>query len=156
MKFIADVGIYKTLQDPHAHANISHKMERLCAQEDILLTGNRRKGMPVFTRRDADKNISDEKVGIKIKSPKEADNNGNTTNGNRNIEQLSLLTENTNGIGVYGRPIKIIYLMKSFKLYHIQHHIQPIRNPRLFSTQNNNHHYGVINNMVINSHNTPK
>eukprot|EP01084_Bolivina_argentea_P012159 22784_1 len=115
--FIADVEIYKTLQDPRARENVSAKIyERFCAPEDISLTGNRRKGMSVFTRRDADdddKNTSDEKVDIKIKSQKEEeeeqlteeeDDNNTTTNGN--IEQLSLLTENTNSIGVYGRPIK--------------------------------------------------
>lgn len=48
--FIADVNVYKTLQDPRARENVSAKIyEQFCAPEDQFGT-TRNKGMSVFRR----------------------------------------------------------------------------------------------------------
>ena len=55
--FIADVNIYKTLQDPRARENVSAKIyEQFCAPEDKF--GPRNKGMSVFRRHSNDEEDS--------------------------------------------------------------------------------------------------
>eukprot|EP00484_Ammonia_sp_Unknown_P018451 CAMPEP_0197040342 /NCGR_PEP_ID=MMETSP1384-20130603/17069_1 /TAXON_ID=29189 /ORGANISM="Ammonia sp." /LENGTH=646 /DNA_ID=CAMNT_0042471083 /DNA_START=151 /DNA_END=2091 /DNA_ORIENTATION=+ len=119
--FIADVEVYKTLQDPRARENVATKIyQQFCAPE----SPNRVKGQSVFRRFEED----DDSKGNngKINGTSNATNGSKkTTTGGDEVDgeeqqlkddsedadeaskyQLSLITENTNAIGVYGRPIK--------------------------------------------------
>jgi len=113
--FIADVEIYKNLQDPRARENVACKIyQQFCAPE----APNRKKGQSVFRR------FSDEEDS-KGNATKTTMSNNTTKTGIDTEEeegqqlkdesddndeqqkfQLSLMTENANAIGVYGRPIK--------------------------------------------------
>jgi len=120
--FIADVEIFRTLMDPRARQNVSIKIyEQFCAPEDH---GQPRKmGQSVFTRGDDDDdepeskgnhmnhypmaNHSRSKPGpIHEEAEEEQPLHGDEHDDPASKYQLSLLTENTNSIGVYGRPVK--------------------------------------------------
>eukprot|EP01084_Bolivina_argentea_P064387 117433_1 len=114
--FIADVEVYKSLEDPRARTNVANKIyDQFCAPE----VPQRRKGLSVFRRDD------DDETETKGNSTKGGTSGTKTTTSVETEEaeaqqlkedsddnddpskfQLSLLTENTNSIGVYGRPIK--------------------------------------------------
>lgn len=97
--FVSDVEIYKTLQDPRARAQVAQKIfEHFCAPE----SNNRKKGVSIF-----------EKPELKDDDQTEITTTNKQTTDDSSVQQqrseeyrLSLITENTNAIGVYGRPIK--------------------------------------------------
>jgi len=127
--FIADVNIYKTLQDPRARENVSAKIyEQFCAPEDKF--GSRNKGVSVFRRHSNDEEESkvldhshhhhtngfnghpSKAINVKstsVTNPEDEEQQLKSDSDDTfdmSKYQLSLLTENTNSIGVYGRPIK--------------------------------------------------
>eukprot|EP00486_Rosalina_sp_Unknown_P000958 CAMPEP_0201567764 /NCGR_PEP_ID=MMETSP0190_2-20130828/8393_1 /ASSEMBLY_ACC=CAM_ASM_000263 /TAXON_ID=37353 /ORGANISM="Rosalina sp." /LENGTH=648 /DNA_ID=CAMNT_0047988113 /DNA_START=111 /DNA_END=2057 /DNA_ORIENTATION=+ len=122
--FIADVEVYKNLNDPRARENVACKIyEQFCAPE----IHGRKKGQSVFRRYDEDdeskgnnpmigspqttlgNNASTQPTSTDAEQDEEQqlkDESSNENGDDASKYQLSLLTENTNSIGVYGRPIK--------------------------------------------------
>jgi serine/threonine protein kinase len=109
--FLSDCQVFKTLQDPSARAQVARKIyERFCAEEaiddgdDILSASHsagRSKGMSVFEKkRTGDE--SDDGAGLHEDSE--------TEKAERAMSKYtsSLLTEHTNSIGVYGKPISML------------------------------------------------
>eukprot|EP01083_Nonionella_stella_P012383 35146_1 len=95
--FLADVEVYKTLQDPRARENVSYKIyEQFCAPEGGGDSNNR--GQSVFSRGDCEDDMD---CKDKLESVTDRDEEQQLCD-----DTLSLYTENTNSIGVYGRPIK--------------------------------------------------
>jgi len=111
--FLSDVELYKNLNDPMAREQVAQKIfDTFCAPEIF----NRKKGQSVFkSKHDINTNnvLSDNNNETKndgdIKDDTTTinnDNNNDINNDDTSNFQLSLLTENTNIIGVYGRPLK--------------------------------------------------
>jgi len=105
--FLADVEVFKTLQDPGAREQVSHKIfERFCAgqkEEEIWNPTSRNKGVSVFEKPNEEEEKDKEKESQKTGT---TGNEPNTEETNLLKYRLSLLTENTNTLGVYGRPVE--------------------------------------------------
>jgi len=119
--FLSDVELYKNLNDPCAREQVANKIfDTFCAPE----INNRKKGQSVFKKHSdyEDSNDDDDdddeqtqiashneqKMNQQIPSRASSDENAHLKRKDINDEnyQLSLLTEDTNVIGVYGRPLK--------------------------------------------------
>ncbi|ETO18691.1 hypothetical protein RFI_18561 [Reticulomyxa filosa] len=115
--FLSDVEVFKTLQDPRAREQVASKIfSRFCApqkEEDIWNIDSRNQGLSVFEKIE-DVNGKEGK-GDDIKQKKKKKFVEHRIEEQQHHEEkdtdplkyrMSLLTENTNNIGVYGRPIE--------------------------------------------------
>jgi len=106
--FLSDVEVFKTLQDPRAREQVAHKIfDRFCApqkEEEIWNPASRSKGMSVFEKTTEEEN--NEEKNEEKRGPKTGTEGNEEDDTDPLKYRMSLLTENTNTIGVYGRPIE--------------------------------------------------